>query len=59
MANIFHKLKNKTAVVTGAGSGIGRAISDSLVSHGCNLIAIGRSEKNLDALKNDHKCLTI
>ena len=31
------KLENRTAVITGAASGIGRAIAISLARHGCNL----------------------
>jgi len=33
------KLANKTAIVTGAGSGIGAAVSQALTEHGCTVIS--------------------
>jgi len=41
-------LKNKTALVTGAGKGIGRACSIGLAEAGANLIIISRTKKDLD-----------
>uniref|UniRef100_A0A1B6L0L4 Uncharacterized protein n=1 Tax=Graphocephala atropunctata TaxID=36148 RepID=A0A1B6L0L4_9HEMI len=43
----------KVAVVTGAGSGIGKAIAHTLVSHGVTVVGVGRS---IEALKKvaDH-----
>ena len=41
-------LKNKTALVTGAGKGIGRACSIALAEAGANLIIISRTKKDLD-----------
>ena len=40
-------LKNKTAVVTGAGKGIGKACAIALAEAGANLIIISRTEKDL------------
>ena len=41
-------LKNKVAVVTGAGKGIGRACSIALAEAGADLILISRTEKDLN-----------
>lgn len=46
-------LQNKTAIVTGASKGIGRAISFDLAKHGCNLFLISRTEKDLQKTKKD------
>ena len=41
-------LKNKTALVTGAGRGIGKACAIALAEAGANLIIISRTQKDLD-----------
>ena len=41
-------LKNKTALVTGAGKGIGRACAIALAEAGANLIIISRTKKDLE-----------
>ena len=41
-------LKNKTALVTGAGKGIGRACAIALAEAGADLIIISRTKKDLD-----------
>ena len=41
-------LKNKIALVTGAGKGIGRACSIALAEAGADLILISRTEKDLN-----------
>ena len=41
-------LKNKTALVTGAGKGIGMACAVALAEAGANLIIISRTQKDLD-----------
>ncbi len=40
-------LKNKVAVVTGAGSGIGRAVSELLAKKGCDLALVDVNEQGL------------
>ncbi len=42
-----YNLKNKTALVTGAGKGLGRACAIALAEAGTNLIIISRTEKDL------------
>ncbi len=45
-----YNLKNKYALVTGAGKGLGRACAIALAESGCNLIIISRTKKDLDAV---------
>lgn len=40
-------LSGQTALVTGAGNGLGRAIALALGAHGCQVIAAGRSAERL------------
>ena len=42
-----YNLKNKTALVTGAGKGLGRACAIALAEAGANLIIISRTKKDL------------
>ena len=56
-------LKNKTALVTGAGKGIGRACAIALAEAGADLIIISRTQKDLDNVskiikKLNSKCST-
>ena len=46
------KYSNKTAVVTGASRGIGKAIATTLANNGMQVIGIATSEKSLDAIRD-------
>ena len=46
-------LNNKTALITGASKGIGKAIAQSMAQEGCNLILTARSEDKLNDLKSN------
>ena len=41
-------LNNKTALITGASKGIGKAIAESMANEGCNLILTARSTDKLN-----------
>ena len=45
-----YNLKNKTALVTGAGKGLGRACAIALAEAGANLLIVSRTKKDLDKL---------
>jgi len=47
------RLKNKIAIVTGAGTGIGRAIALALVREGAKVAMVGRRKELLDAVANE------
>lgn len=44
------RLTGKTALITGASQGIGRAIAEELAAEGCNLILLARNQDNLDSI---------
>ena len=49
------KLENKVAVITGAGSGMGKAIALLFVAEGSKVVATDINQKRLDELKNEIK----
>jgi NAD(P)-dependent dehydrogenase (short-subunit alcohol dehydrogenase family) len=49
----MEELKEKTAIVTGATSGIGRAVAVKFALAGARVAAVGRNRENLDALQNE------
>ena len=50
------EFKGKTALITGAASGIGEAITYQLAKRGTNVILTGLGPEALDKVKN--KCIT-
>ena len=50
-----YNFRNKTAVVTGAGKGIGRACAIALAEAGANLIIISRTNKDLNEVSKKIK----
>jgi short-subunit dehydrogenase len=50
--NAYKDLKNKVIIITGASSGIGKALSQELVSHGAYISIAARKEEKLIELKN-------
>jgi NAD(P)-dependent dehydrogenase (short-subunit alcohol dehydrogenase family) len=53
MGNMGSRLANKTAIITGAGTGIGRAIAVAFAKEGAKLALLGRRREPLDTLARD------
>jgi NAD(P)-dependent dehydrogenase (short-subunit alcohol dehydrogenase family) len=49
----MEELKEKTAIVTGATSGIGRAVAVKFAASGARVAAVGRNLENLNALQDE------
>ena len=50
---ISKQLENKTALITGASRGIGKAIAQQLSSYGVNLALVARNEQQLQNVSRD------
>ena len=48
--------RKKTVLITGAGTGIGRAIADCLAKNNYSLVLLGRTLDNLEATKKSLEC---
>jgi len=51
-------LSGKRAIVTGASSGVGRAVATALARRGCHVLATARREDRLAALASDQRSVT-
>jgi len=53
------KLSGKTAVVTGAGKGIGRSIALALAAEGANVVAVSRTQSEIDKVAAEARDLKV
>jgi NAD(P)-dependent dehydrogenase (short-subunit alcohol dehydrogenase family) len=51
LSSVF--MRDKTVIVTGASSGIGRAAARLFAENGARVVAVGRNEKELSALRDE------
>jgi len=55
--NCMKKLSGKTAIVTGAGSGMGKAIAQLFAAEGCNVVATDIQQQRLTTLQTEIKAI--
>lgn len=56
---MMQSLQGKNAIVTGAGKGLGKAISIALAQEGVNVALIGRTERDLIAVSEELKAYNV
>jgi len=52
-ANLRHALQDRVVLVTGASSGIGRAVAAHMGRHGARMVLVSRTAEKLDELKGE------
>ena len=52
-------LEGQTAIVTGGGSGLGRAVVDRFVQEGARVVVLDRSAEHIEKLRADHDRRTV
>ena len=55
----MNDLKNKTALITGAGKGIGKAVAIALAKEGVNVILLARTQSDIDEVAKEVKALGV
>ena len=55
----MNDLKNKNALITGAGKGIGKAVAIALAKEGVNVILMARTQSDLDEVAKEVKALGV
>jgi NAD(P)-dependent dehydrogenase (short-subunit alcohol dehydrogenase family) len=56
---VAEAFKGKSVIITGAGKGIGRATAIEMARRGANVIAMARTQSDLDSLAAETGCFTI
>jgi 3-oxoacyl-[acyl-carrier protein] reductase len=55
----MNDLKNKNALITGAGKGIGKAVTIALAQEGVNVILLARTQSDIDEVAKEVKALGV